>query len=241
MKFAEKMEKIKLFVKEIKIKENLKNLISFIKKTDLKESFNNLKIKAREIYSIYRLKVIETIELMKRDKREKTRIMIILVSALFVIDYAMFSYHVDKNIFDIFPSIPVIESKDEINIFIPSEGCREIISEKREINTDVADDILVKKLVSLVAEGSYFENTASNVPVKLLVKNVWITPDENGGGNVCLIDISPVIIEREIAIIAGSEQMFRESLEKTIKENIPGITRVLLLEQGVPFRKIWDI
>jgi hypothetical protein len=178
---------------------------------------------------------------MKKDPREKNRIMILLVSAVFFIDYIMFSYHVDKNIFDIFPSIPVLENKDKINIYIPSEGCKEILSEKREINTDVDEDILVKKLVALVAEGSYFENTSSNVPVKLLVKNVWITPDENGGGNVCLIDISPVILEREIAIIAGSEQMFRDSLEKTVKENISGITRVILLEKGVPFKKLWEI
>lgn len=232
MEIKDKIEKIKPVVKQVIVK---------IKETNYKEIYPNLKKSAVEKYTLCRSKVLETIELMKRDRREKTRITILLVSAVFVIDYAMFSYHIDKSIFDIFPSIPVIESEDEINIFIPSEGCREIISEKREINRDIDSDILVKKLVALVAEGSYFENTSSNVPAKLLVKNVWITPDENGGGNVCLIDISPVILEREIAIIPGSEQMFRDSLEKTVKENIPGITRVILLEKGVPFRKIWEI
>jgi hypothetical protein len=207
----------------------------------VKESFQSLKNRSKAAYNSLRTDVRNIIDLMKKDPREKNRIMILLVSAVFFIDYIMFSYHVDKNIFDIFPSIPVLENKDKINIYIPSEGCKEILSEKREINTDVDEDILVKKLVALVAEGSYFENTSSNVPVKLLVKNVWITPDENGGGNVCLIDISPVILEREIAIIAGSEQMFRDSLEKTVKENISGITRVILLEKGVPFKKLWEI
>jgi len=207
----------------------------------VKEKFLNLKNRTGIIYSSYRAKIYNTFELMKKDPREKTRITILIISAVFFIDYIMFSYYVDKNILDIFPSIPVLESKDEINIYIPSEGCKEILSEKRKIDTDVEDNILVKKLVALVAEGSYFENTSSNVPVKLLVKNVWITPDENGGGKICLIDISPVILERNIAIIAGSEQMFRESLEKTVKENVPGITRVILLEKGVPFRKLWEI
>ena len=225
----------------MKLKENFIKFKSAIRNIHIKEVYLNLKKLSIEKYSGYRLRVMETIELMKRDRKEKNRIMILLVSALFLIDYAMVSYHIDKNLFDIFPSFPVIESKDSINIYIPSEGCKEIISEKREIDTDVEKDILVKKLVALVAEGSYFENTSSNVPVKLLVKNVWITPDENGGGDVCLIDISPVILEREIAIIAGSEKMFRDSLEKTVKENIPGITRVLLLEKGVPFRKLWEI
>lgn len=223
------------------IKEKLKNSFSYIKNINIKESFQNLKKRSKDVYSLCRTKAIEVLELMKRDPKEKTRITILAVSAVFILDYVMFSYHVDKNIFDIFPSIPVLESKDKINIYIPSEGCKEILSEKREIDTDIDEDVLVKKLVALVAEGSYFENTSSNVPVKLLVKNVWITPDENGGGNVCLIDITPVILEREIAIITGSEQMFRDSLEKTVKENIPGITRVILLEKGVPFRKIWEI
>lgn len=223
------------------MKLKIEKLKTVIKQFSLKEFFLNLKAAVLKNYAYYRLKILEIIDLMKRDRQEKNRIMILLVSALFLIDYAMFSYHVDKNLFDIFPSIPVIESKDKINIYIPSEGCREIISEKREIETDVEEDLLVKKLVSLVAEGSYFENTSSNVPVKLLVKKVWITQDENGGGNICLIDISPVILERESTIITGSEKMFTDALEKTVKENVPGITRVILLEKGVPFRKLWEI
>jgi len=207
----------------------------------LKENFYLAKNRINAAISSWKAKLIETIDLMKKDSREKTRIMILVVSAVFFADYVMYSFYVDKSIFDIFPSIPVLETKDEINIYIPSEGCKEIISEKREINAGVEKDILVRKLVALVAEGSYFENTSSNVPVQLLVKNIWITPDENGGGDLCLIDISPVILEREIAIIAGSEQMFRDSLEKTVKENIPGITKVIILEKGVPFRKLWEI
>ncbi|HOP62090.1 MAG TPA: hypothetical protein PK358_02475 [Spirochaetota bacterium] len=210
-------------------------------KKGIKEKFVNFRAGISEKYIKLRSKVKKTVDLMQNDRKEKNRIMIILVSALFLLNYAMFSYHIDKNFFDIFPSIPVIESKDEITVFIPSEGCREILSEKREINRNIDKDILVKKLVALVAEGSYFENTSSNVPVKLLVKNVWITPDEKGGGNVCLIDLSPVILNRDAVIIAGSEEMFRESLGKTIRENIQGITNVILLENGVPNRKLWEI
>jgi len=42
-------------------------------------------------------------------------------------------------------------------------------------------------------------------------------------------------------VVKGSEQMFKESLEKTITENVPGIKKVILLEKGVPFRKLWEI
>lgn len=221
--------------------EKIRPAINWVRQINIKESYQKIKKYIIEYYTIFKEKVLETAELMKRDKREKTRITILLVSAVFVIDYAMISYHIDKSFFNIFPSIPAIENKDRINIYIPSEGCKEIITEKREINTGVDDEILVKKLVALVAEGSYFENTASNVPVKLLVKNVWLTMDENGGGRVCLIDISPIVLEREIPIIPGSEKMFKDSLEKTVKENIKNITRVVFLEKGVPYRKLWEI
>jgi hypothetical protein len=90
-----------------------------------------------------------------------------------------------------------------------------------------------------VAEGSWFENTSSNVPVNLLVKKVWFIKTDNG--RVCLIDILPVVIEKDITIVPGSEKMFIEALEKTIKENIPDIQSVLLTEGGVPGKKFWEI
>jgi len=51
----------------------------------------------------------------------------------------------------------------------------------------------------------------------------------------------PVMLEKEIVVVKGSEQMFREALEKTIIENIPGIKKVILLEKGVPGKRLWEI
>ena len=65
--------------------------------------------------------------------------------------------------------------------------------------------------------------------------------DENGEGKVCVIDLSPATLEKDMNVVKGSEQMFKESLEKTITENVPGIKKVILLEKGVPFRKLWEI
>lgn len=236
MKIREKLE----IIKKSKAAEKLKSLKK-LKDINYKEEYKKYRELSRQKYLVVKDKVLAEWAVMQQDKKEMNRMLILGLSTVFILDYIMISYHIDKNIFNIFPSIPAIESKSGINIFIPSEGCREIISEKREINTDVDDEVLVKKLVALVAEGSYFENTSSNVPVKLLVKKIWLSEDENGGGRVCLVDISPVILERDIPIIKGSEQMFRDALEKTVKENIPGITRVILLEKGVPGRKLWEI
>lgn len=236
MKVREKLE----IIKKSRAVEKLKSLKK-LKDVNYKEEYKKYRELSRQKYLVVKDKVLAEWAVMQQDKKEMNRMLILGLSTVFLLDYMMISYHIDKNIFNIFPSIPAIESKSGINIFIPSEGCREIISEKREINTDVDDEVLVKKLVALVAEGSYFENTSSNVPVKLLVKKIWLSEDENGGGRVCLVDISPVILERDIPIVKGSEQMFRDALEKTVKENIPGITRVILLEKGVPGRKLWEI
>jgi hypothetical protein len=101
--------------------------------------------------------------------------------------------------------------------------------------------VLVKKLFSLVAAGSYYENNALNVPVKYTIKKVWITGTESGDGRICAIDLMPAILGKDIKVVKNSEVLFRESLEKTIVENVPGIKKVIVLEKGVPFRKLWEI
>ena len=92
-----------------------------------------------------------------------------------------------------------------------------------------------------MAAGSQFENTMLNVPARFIIKKIWIVDSENGGGKTCLIDLMPVIIDKDVVVVKGSEQMFREALEKTIIETVPGINRVILLEKGVPDKKLWDI
>jgi hypothetical protein len=178
---------------------------------------------------------------MDSDVKERNRILLLAISSLFIFDYIMFSYHIDKNIFDVFPSVPVIESRKTVNIYVPSEGCKEILAEKRVIYSGLEDENLVRRFFDLVAAGSYFENTSENVPVRFLIKQIWLVDEESGDGKICVIDLSPATLEKSINVVKGSEQMFRESLEKTITENMPGIKKVILLEKGVPFRKLWEI
>ncbi len=173
--------------------------------------------------------------------RGKSRVIIISISAVFVLDYFMISYHVGSSIFNVFPKIPVIESKKIINIYIPSVNSEKIISEKREIKTDVDPLNMVSKLFRLVAKGSFYENTAVNVPANLVIKKVWIVKSESGAGNDCYIDILPVILEKDVPVVKGSEKMLRIAVEKTIKENIPGINKVMILEKGIPFKPLWEM
>jgi hypothetical protein len=180
-------------------------------------------------------------EYNSKEKKEKIRIAVLTLSSILFLDYVMFSYHVESNIFDIFPSIPVVEDKVEVDIYIPSEEATEIISESREIHNNLEKEVLIKKLFSLVAAGSYYENTALNVPVKYTIKKIWISDTESGDGRICTIDLMPAIIGKDIAVVKNSEALFREALEKTILENVQGIKKVMILEKGVPFRKLWEM
>lgn len=221
---------------------NIKNRIKISEiKIKIKDFYSKVKIYALEKYEYIKKEAAATKVRMDADVKERNRILILALSALFVLDYMMLSYHIDKNIFDIFPNIPVLESRKTVNIYIPSEGCKEILSEKREIYSGLEEESLVRRLFDLVADGSYFENTSENVPVNFLIKKVWLVDGENGEGKVCVIDLSPATLEKDMNVVKGSEQMFKESLEKTITENIPGIKKVVLLEKGVPFRKLWEI
>jgi len=176
-----------------------------------------------------------------KDKKERNRIAILVLSSIMFLNYIMFSYQIESNIFDIFPSIPVIEDRVTINIYMPSEGASEIISEERVIHEGLSDEVLVKKLFSLVTAGSFYENTALNVPAKYTIKKIWLYEAESGNGKICVIDLMPEILDRDIILVKGSEKLFKESLEKTIIENMPGISGVIILENGVPSRKLWEI
>lgn len=221
---------------------NIKDKIKISEiKGKITEFYRLAKIFTLNKYEEIKKEIAATKIRMESDVKEKNRIVLLALSSLFILDYFMFSYHIDKNIFDIFPSIPVLEGKKTVNIYIPSEGCTEILAEKREVYSSLENESLVQRLFDLVADGSYFENTSENVPADFLIKKIWLVDAENGEGKVCVIDLSPATLEKEIIVVKGSEQMFKESLEKTITENIPEIKKVILLEKGVPFRKLWEI
>ena len=210
-------------------------------KNKITSSLAGLKKNITLIYNNIKNYIQDTKAEMANSEKENNRIYILTAASLFLFIYIMFSYHIDKNIFNIFPSIPLLENKKTINIYIPSEGCKEILTEEREIYSKLEDESLIERLFKLVCDGSYFENTAENVPVDFLIKKIWIIDRENGDGKVCVIDLSPIILDKDIHVVKGSEQMFKDALEKTITTNIPEIKRVILLEKGVPFRKLWEI
>ncbi|MCP4135606.1 MAG: hypothetical protein GY754_31850 [bacterium] len=172
---------------------------------------------------------------MAAHQKERNRVYILAFSSLFLLNYLMFCLHTNQNIFNIFPSIPMLDDKKIVTIYLPYLDGKTILKEEREVPQFENEKNLVKYLFQSVVKGRKNENTANAVPVNLFVRKIWIHETS------CIIDVAPSMLESNSIIIEGSESTFREAVEKTIVENIPSIKKVLLLGRGIPGNKLWEI
>lgn len=182
-------------------------------------------------------------ETLKNDKKERNRILILFIGGLFIYDYILFSYHTDKNIFDIFPSIPVLDERVSINIYLPSLDGKTLLNESRLVPKFNSNERFVKYLFSQVVKGSLYKNTSKTVPVDIVLRNIWIpeSKDDTSLSGMCIVDIETSILNDEFDLIAGSEGLFKSALEKTIIENIKDISKISILVQGIPDAFLWEI
>ncbi len=171
---------------------------------------------------------------VKSDSHERNRFLILSFACLIFIDYLLFCYISSKNPFDIFPAIPLLEDRKSINIYIPDIDGISIIRETRQISIPEDKEDYTRMLIHKVVNGSNLENTSIAVPVDIFIRKIWFLQD------ICIIDIVPSLIENTAGLIPGSEKAFKESLEKTLTENIPSIKKILILDRGIPRRNIWD-
>ncbi len=169
------------------------------------------------------------------DRKERNRKLLLFISVVCIVDYLALSYLADKNIFDVFPSLPVLDTRDEIVVYLPDLQASTMMKENRMITRSGDTHIQVRELVKIVARGSKYENTAILVPVDLLVRKVWIE------GETCVVDLGLLKVPGSATIIEGSEKAFHDAINKTIKENIDGISRVILLENGIPGKRLWEV
>ena len=167
------------------------------------------------------------------EKIEKTRTLVLVISLLLIMDYLLFCYHTGKNVFDVFPSIPVLDSREEISVYLPDDTAQNIISEKRHILRNDNPNEYAHSLFNIVVKGSRFENTSNIVPITMHIRKVWVS------GNNCYIDISHASLKENAKVIEGSEAGFRKALEKTITSNIPSIKHVTMLVNGIPDMRMW--
>ncbi len=169
------------------------------------------------------------------DRKEKNRLVMLLIAILFILNYIIFCYHTDKNPLDIFPSLPIKDKRVEINIHLPDIDGKSIIKETKKIIKMENQDIFIRLLFNKVITGSEYENTSIIVPVDSYIRKIWV----NNGA--CIIDVGFSQLKKNDKVITGSEKLFKKALSKTIIENVPSIKKVILLDKGIPYRKIWDI
>ncbi|HPP50021.1 MAG TPA: hypothetical protein PLO73_08620 [Spirochaetota bacterium] len=191
--------------------------------------YNTLIEQCRHYYTAF----VELVVNPQADTKKRYRMVLLAVSILCIIDYAAISVLTDKNIFDIYPSLPALDTRETIDIFVADLDAKSILKETRQVLLPQNNESKVRRLVKLVAEGSEFENTRAIAPIDIVVRHVWFYD------TTCIIDCELGTIEGQVPYIPDSFKAFNKALEQTISRNIPGITRVVLLEHGIYGKNLW--
>ncbi|MFW6364848.1 MAG: hypothetical protein ACOC2H_00075 [Spirochaetota bacterium] len=185
------------------------------------------------------MKIISKIEAyrnsLKQDSRKRNRFFLLLVTAIIIADYLMICYHINKNPFAVFPSLPVRDTRESVDIYVPDIDGSTLLKETRLVQKDASKESLIRQLVFMISRGSMYENTRITVPIECIVRTVWV---EDG---LCIIDIRMMPLGKDIPIIEGSESNFREAVRKTVIENIGTIKDVIIVENGIFNRDMWEL
>ena len=168
------------------------------------------------------------------DLSERNRFLMISISLLILLDYLLFCFISNRNPLMVLPSIPIIENKKTVNVYVPDTDGKNIIKELRSISIPENTEGYARLLIEKVIKGSNIENTSIAVPVELFIRKIWFNNE------TCIIDFIPSIQDKETNIIQGSEKVFVESIEKTITGNIPSVKKIAILDNGIPGRNLWE-
>lgn len=237
MKIFEKLKSIIIaFLERLKIR-----IIAFIKRLKariaayIKRQYNRLAAYLDSVFTKYEYRAKIFWSGMESNPQRKHRFLILVISVLLFLDYLMFCYHTDKNIFNIFPSLPALDNREKRQVYIPDIDGKTILKETRKISVPEDTDEFVHVLFKIVSKGSIYENTSMAVPVDASIRRIWII------GDTCIIDVNLTALRENTSVIPGSEENFRKALEQTLSENIKSISKVVLLERGIPAKPIWEV
>lgn len=193
-------------------------------------SIGNIIQKLKETYNAQKI-------ILAGDPRAKRRFFILGFGGLFFLNYLMFCFHADKNVFSIFPEIPKLEEIQSVTLYLPSPDGKTMLKEVRKAGFYGSDEKYAAVLFKMVLRGSRYENTSMAVFASFNVRMIWI---DRGTGK-CIIDVEPTVLNESAVVTKGSEELFKKSLEKTLRENIPVVKELVFLERGVPGKNIWEI
>lgn len=172
------------------------------------------------------------------DSRWRRRVNLVAIGTILVIDYLLISALADKNVFDIIPSIPKLEQRQAVTLYVPVFHSDELSSEKVLMDTYKSRERTIDFIVNRVLAGSRYENTAPFVPVDILLKNVWLTGDNN---TTCVLDFQVSHLEAGRKVIPGSEKKVIQGITRSIQSVFPEITSVLVLNHGITGVPLWEL
>ena len=168
------------------------------------------------------------------NQNSRNRRVLLFASLIVLLDYLFVCYHVGRNPLDLVPSVPHIDLRDEITVYVAGIDGKTILKEKRYVDKGESDVKFVSRLVSLVFAGSNQDNTRLAVPVSGKIRNIWIFE------NKCIVDVRSSVIGDDIAILPESEATFKKAVRQTITENVPSIKEVIIAENGIPEKRLWE-
>jgi hypothetical protein len=177
------------------------------------------------------------LEFLRSRGPEKNRKFILATGILLLVNYLLFRALTLSNPLDIFPSFPVIDNRENVTVYMPRLHGKDISPENVPSATFEDKERKARFLAKKVLQGSRYENTAILIPVNLLLKKVWITPE---GGGTCVLDFQVSSLTGETAVIEGSEKRIKEALTRTLVTNIEGVNRVVFCRQGIPSATLWE-
>ncbi len=177
------------------------------------------------------------LEFLRSRGPEKNRKFILVTGILLLVNYLLFRALTLSNPLDIFPSFPVIDKREMITVHMPRLHGKEITPEKVSSALFDTNERKARFLAEKVLAGSRYENTAILIPVNLLIKKVWITPE---GGGTCVVDFHVSSRTGETHLIEGSEKRIKEALTRTLVSNIDGVNHVVFCRQGIPSVPLWE-
>ncbi len=172
---------------------------------------------------------------MRNDRKKRNRFGVLIITLMIILDYLMICFQIERNPFAIFPPFPVRDSREEVTVFLPDVDGNTILKETRMVDRSGTDENFIKYLMYIITRGSKYENTRLAVPIDAIVRAVWI---EN---SICIIDIRMEALPKDVPIIKGTEANFREAVKKTVMANFEGIQDVILVENGIYNRNMWEL
>lgn len=150
--------------------------------------------------------------------------------------YIAICVHLERNPLNVFRPLPVLDSREDVSIYIPDTDAKTVIEVKRKMQVTEDKATMISSIIRATTKGLYYENTRAAVPTEGMLRNVWFVDN----GKTCVLDFRINLLGDDFIPIPGSEENFKKALKKSIVANIDGVEEVVFAENGVYNKELWE-